>query len=300
MRLLPVLPAVLSLAALILAFLCLFAGSKPNFMESYSILTLNTSRIGQNLISASSSSSSNNPISSFFHNLTDPIVKGLENDLNNAAASFAKDLGLQDFYSAHLMDYCYGRYTPTTVPNATVTPHKNVTHCSNRTAMFAFDPTAALQKSLNDSGLDITLSQLNWPKDLEDGIKSLRVAVKGAFVLYCIGIGLCFLTILACAFWTSKCSDGGRGIAVVEIMVAFLAFLSLGIASAITTAVAVKGDKIIDKYGKPIGVSADRGNGFLGLTWAATVLMFLASILGCVGCFTKRNRRSVKPYGEKP
>jgi len=167
--------------------------------------------------------------------------------------------------------------------------------------MFAFDPTAALQKSLNESGVHITLADLKWPQDLEKGVKALSVAIKAAFVLYCIGIAFCFLTAVTSAFWTSNCSNGGKLTASLEIMMAFLAFLTLGIASAITTAVAVKGTNIIDKYGKPIGVSADRGNGFLGLTWAATAMMLLSSIVGCVGCFTKRNRKSVKRYdGEKP
>jgi hypothetical protein len=40
MRLLPIVPVLLSIAALILAFLCLFAGSKPGFMEDYSVLNV--------------------------------------------------------------------------------------------------------------------------------------------------------------------------------------------------------------------------------------------------------------------
>jgi len=201
------------------------------------------------------------------------------------------------------MDYCSGSYTPGPVPNATLKKskiHRNVTSCSNRTAMFSFDPTAALEKSLNDSGVPITLAQLNWPKDLEKGVRALRTAFKAAFVLYCVGIGFCFLTLIACTFWTSQCSDGGRGTAALEILLAALAFLTLGIASAIATAVGVKGNNIIDKYGKSIGVSADRGNGFMGLTWAATGLMVLAALVGCLGCCMKRNRKSVRPYGEKP
>jgi hypothetical protein len=159
--------------------------------------------------------------------------------------------------------------------------------------MFAFDPTAALQKSLNESGVSVTLADLDWPADLEKGISALKVAMKAAFVLYCIGIAFAFLTALAAVFWMIS---GGRMSASLEIFMAVMAFLMLGIASGITTAVAVKGNSVIDKYGKPIGVSADRGNGFLGLTWAATALMFVCSILGCVGCFTKRNRKSVKQY----
>lgn len=156
--------------------------------------------------------------------------------------------------------------------------------------MFAFDPTAALQRSLNESGVKITLEDLNWPEDLEKGISALRVAMKASFVLYCMGIAFCFLAALASTFWVSS---GGRATATLVIVLAVLTFLTLGIASAITTAVAVK---VIDKYGKPIGMSADRGNGFLGLTWAATALMFVSSILVCAGCFTRRDSKSRKQY----
>jgi len=165
--------------------------------------------------------------------------------------------------------------------------------------MFSFDPTAALQKSLNDSGAPITLTQLNWPKDLEHGIKALRTAFKAMFILYCVGIGFIFLTLIASAIWTFL-RDGGRGTAALEIALATLAWLCLGISSAIATAIGVKGDKIIDKYGKPIGVSADRGNGFLAMTWVATACMVLAALIGCAGCCLKRNRKTVRPYGEKP
>ncbi|TID16839.1 putative sur7 protein [Venturia nashicola] len=295
MRLLPIVPILLSIGALVLGFLCLFAGSKPNFMEGYSILTLNTSRIGHNVINTTSSSSGN-PFSALFHNLTDSRVNELKSDINNFATSLAKDLGLKDFYNVHMLDYCYGSFTPQAVPNATVKAskiHKNVTACSNRTAMYTFDPTAALEKSLNESGVSITLADLNWSADLEKGIKALRIAAKVAFVAYCIGIAFAFLTILAAAFWMFS---GGRLSASVEIFTAVMAFTTLGIATAITTVVAVQGNSVIDKYGEPIGVSADRGTGFLGLTWAATGLMFICSILGCAGCFRSRKRESVKQY----
>jgi hypothetical protein len=260
---------------------------------------LNVSRIGRNLLSQSSTST--DPLTSFLHNLTDPILKPLENDLNNLATSLAKDLGLKDFYSVHLMDYCDGSYTPGPVPNATLKKSKidrNVTFCSNRTAMFTFDPTAVLQKSLNDSGLGITLTQLSWPDKIEEGIKDLRTAFKAAFILYCMGIGFAFLTLIASALWIGF--DVSRGTALIVIALATLAWMCLGIASAIMTAVGVKGEDIIDKYGKPIGVSADRGNGFIGLSWGATACMVLAGMVGCAGCFMRRKRTTVRPYGEKP
>ena len=46
-----------------------------------------------------------------------------------------------------------------------------------------------------------------------------------------------------------------------------MAFLTIGIASAVATAVIVKAVDALNKYGKDIGISATKGTTFLGLTW---------------------------------
>lgn len=42
MRISALIPVVLSIAALILSFLCLFAGSKKGFMDSYAVVTVSS------------------------------------------------------------------------------------------------------------------------------------------------------------------------------------------------------------------------------------------------------------------
>lgn len=76
-----------------------------------------------------------------------------------------------------------------------------------------------------------------------------------------------------------------------------LAFLTLGIASAIATAVIVKAVNAVNKYGKGIGIAATMGGKFLGMTWAATGVMLLASIVSIAQCCV--GRRKMKQYGEK-
>ncbi|KAK6443655.1 hypothetical protein LTR95_000482 [Oleoguttula sp. CCFEE 5521] len=49
-RLFLALPFILTAIAFLLSFLLVFAGSKPGMMEDYSVFTLNTSRIGENLL----------------------------------------------------------------------------------------------------------------------------------------------------------------------------------------------------------------------------------------------------------
>lgn len=44
------LPVLVTATALILSFLCVFAGNTPNFMSDYSVFTLNTTRLGQNAV----------------------------------------------------------------------------------------------------------------------------------------------------------------------------------------------------------------------------------------------------------
>ena len=75
-----------------------------------------------------------------------------------------------------------------------------------------------------------------------------------------------------------------------------IAFLALGIASAVSTVIAVKVVDAVNKYGNEIGVSAYRGNKFMAMTWAATAIMLLGSILWIIDCCVPRARRKQVTY----
>lgn len=291
MRLSALLPALCCTAALILSFLCLFAGHKKDFMEDYHLLTLNTSRIGEGVVNTTLGSS-DGPVSDLWN-----LVPGsIQDGVSEAAGRVTEKLGIEDFYSAHLLDYCYGQYTPAEAPNATLELgdiDKNVTGCSNRTAMFWFDPEEILERALNKSGVGVTLDDLEWPQDIQRGLDALRIVSVTSFVLYCISIALIFLTLVAAlpaVFATSRLT------ACLNLMVTILAFLAIGLASALVTAVIVKGSEVINQYGNDIGVEAHRGNKFLALTWAATALMFITLIAWSMElCFGHRKRQTYVP-----
>ncbi|KAK4507832.1 hypothetical protein PRZ48_001567 [Zasmidium cellare] len=294
MRFSALIPVVFITASFILAFLCLFAGSKQGFLEDYAVITWNTSRIGYDVLDNSDSSSSSSGLTSIIDNIGDEIGDSIEGAINDVA----QDLGIHDFYSAHLMNYCEGFYTPAAIPNATVSKsdiHKNVTACSNRTAMYNFDPQQIIQKELNNSvgsGVVNLVNDLNWPEDITNGIRALQVAAKAAFVLYCIAIGFIGVALILAVV---SIFFEGRLSALLNMLVDWLAFLVLGIASAIATAIAVKGASVINKYGDDIGVSAQQGNKFMILTWVATGLLLLASIVWCFDCIAGRRRRVAEP-----
>jgi SUR7/PalI family len=95
------------------------------------------------------------------------------------------------------MDYCDGYYEPNTTVTKQEHPSENVTHCSNRTALFHFDPTAIIESELAPG---INLTDIHWPSEIEDATKSVELASKVMFIFYCIGIGFAGLAVIG-AVW---------------------------------------------------------------------------------------------------
>ena len=231
----------------------------------------------------------------------DSFKNWMEDEIKDGINSLAQILGVHDFYSAHIMTFCEGYYLPGPVPNSTVkagTIHKNVTACSNKTAMFTFDPRKTLVTELNEStnGL-VDLSDLKWPEKVDDGLAALKAAQKAVFVLYCVSIALIFVAMIMAA---GSIFSSRRLIVAINCAIDSLAFIAIVIASALVTYIAEKATSVINKYGADIGVSADRGNKFLALTWAASAAMFIAVVLWIVAFFSgdKSGRASRKHRNE--
>lgn len=189
------------------------------------------------------------------------------------------------------MNYCEGYYSPIAVPNNTISKsdiNRNVTACANRTALFNYNPQQVLQRELNESGhSDIDLADLGWPDSVNKGFNTLRVTAKAMFVLYCIAIGFIGLALLA-AIASIFPRDPGRLVPLFNIVIDWLAFITMGIASAIATAIGAKGASIINKYGHEIGIAANKGTKFLILTWVATGLMRIGTFVWCFACISHR------------
>lgn len=140
-------PIICSLAATILAFLILFAGKSPNFMEDAHMIMLNTSSLGKNLVPTATSGGGDKPTttSDGCNGLPGFLAKGcsaatsavgsvatqaagvLSDVENDIADKLAAKLGIKQFYSLHVMDSCEGDFSP----NATATDAGyNVSSCT--------------------------------------------------------------------------------------------------------------------------------------------------------------------------
>ena len=128
---------------------------------------------------------------------------------------------------------------------------------------------------------------------MEKGIHTLRIAQKAAFLLYCISAGL---IILATAFSLLSFFVYGRLSAFIDILLWTLAFFAAVLASAITTAVAVKAAHVVNKHGEQIGVQATRGGRFMALTWVAAGLCALNVFVWVFECLRGKRRRNRESF----
>jgi hypothetical protein len=257
-----IVPLLFTLVAFILTLLCIFAGSKPGYVANGDMLTLNTSMLGHTTLNTSKTSSS----------LINSIASTIKGDINDVITTVTKDLGIHDFYSAHVMNYCEGYYTPTAFANTTVQPSQNITKCSNQTRMFHFDPAAVIQSELKPG---VNLTSLKWPSAIEDGIHAIEVASKVMFVLYCMAAataGVAFLGAIA-GFLT-----GAKLIALANTLLCLIGFMASMVASAISTAIINNVVSTFNKHGNDIGIYAYKGMTFIGMTWAATILIILSAV----------------------
>jgi len=311
MRATALFPMACAIVAFILGMLCLFAGHKPGFMEDYHILTLNTSTLGHELVptptesgSSATPTSTSSSVGSFFSNLAQNITDEIDNiegeladDLNDVlgdlADKLAGELGIHQFYSLHLMDLCEGNYAPNATEKGA---HKNVTKCSNQTAMYHFDISKQISQELSIGKFNISLEDLGWSDKIQDGINDLNVAMDATFVLYAIAIasaGLAILTSLLAFFL-----HGSRLMSLGNWGLASLSFLTFLIASIIITMVQNKASHILNKYGNEIGLYAYKGGKYLILTWVSVAVMFLATAAWVVEfCVGRKNKK--REYTEK-
>lgn len=75
--------------------------------------------------------------------------------------------------------------------------------------------------------------------------------------------------------------------------------LALGIASAIASAIMSKIVNEVNKHGTDVGVTASKGKTFLGMTWAATGLMFVAAIAWIYEFVTFRRQQTTYVFEGK-
>ncbi|KAI3391145.1 hypothetical protein diail_7912 [Diaporthe ilicicola] len=314
------LPLIFSMAAFALALVALLAGKDPGMLEEYHIVLFNTSTLGHDFISnlvngdsdeTSSKSATTTPtptstsdgggIGGFFSSLkasATAIAGSLESEAasilddigNDVADKLANELGIEQFYSLHVMDMCEGNYAPNaTAPNA----WQNTTNCTTPLDFSYMNISAMLDKQLSVGPFNISLSDLGITEDLQDKLNDLPKLFQALAVMYILGVAFSGLAILGSAAGLFIIPSGGRKIPLVNFLVAALAMLFLLVGSLLTTVGGKKVKEEIQKRGgDDIGLEMELGSNFMALTWAAFALMTLATFYWIYETFAVHRSRS--------
>ncbi|KAI9657752.1 MAG: hypothetical protein M1821_002928 [Bathelium mastoideum] len=206
-----------------------------------------TSRVGSDI------SSETSKIASEATSAIGALPSEFEAELNKEFMKLKTDLDMPDWYSVHLLDYCQGYYSPNSSDQTNSTIHgipapvypgqkvtKQVISCTKHTLLSDFDPKTALLI-------------VYWIAVVFIGL-SLILSFISAFSLGWVGP---FLNV-----WLS-----------------LGAFFFIGVASALTTGIAVGAAKLITALGNDFGLAAYQGDNFFKLTWTPTALMLLNAII---------------------
>lgn len=158
----------LSLVALILSMLCLFAGHTRGFIEDGQILTITISPVGKERLWNLTTSDPDNTDSQF--------------------DSLTSQVGINDWYSLYVMNYCTGSYANST--------SEATESCSEAVPFFSFNPIQLIRPQINGStgfsigGLSagVSISASGWPSQIDDVSGKIESGYKAMFFMLCLGI----------------------------------------------------------------------------------------------------------------
>ncbi|KAI2606710.1 hypothetical protein GGR54DRAFT_620410 [Hypoxylon sp. NC1633] len=303
-----IIPLILSLAGFVLAMLALFAGtgSQQQALEDYHFIAINMSNFGHNLVPTATSSGSQPTATG--DSLWDQIEDGLEdigsditdelNDIeNDIADQLARDLGISQWYSLHIMTACEGNFAPNaTSPGAWY----NTTNCTAQSPGVHFNLTDIIQREIDEGPLHINASDIPIPDSIQETINYVNSFLLAAFILYVLGAGFAGLSFLSCIVVLTVSRGGiGRGLILFNIVLTALATIALAVGSAIATAISKRGVSEINSRGQEAGISAIEGTKFMIISWVSFAVMFVALLCWSVMCCYPRRRSRSTTYVDK-
>ena len=328
-QLIAILPAIVVSIALLLAFLCVFAGHKPGMMEDYAVFTLNTSRIFQN-----TRQDLDGKIMGL-HFKRDVELPAPTVTITTAPTTMItmapRDLGseldsLAGAASSGLQSAGSGAHGAVTSAESAIASHATsiesavASHATSALASAetkivqlvdkAFDGiidelhikdfysihmmTSCSGEYLTKDGQNITVGSSGAP---ENGTTHKHIDVCEAnsainplsLTKIIYWAGIIFTALAVALGWTGILLKS-RKIALFNVAATLPAFLFIGLGSAITHGIAVGAAKLVNFVGADIGIAGYAGGKFIALTWTTTVLLLLNLILWSL-LFVQRGRQ---------
>ncbi|KAL8880000.1 MAG: hypothetical protein Q9192_008113, partial [Flavoplaca navasiana] len=218
-------------------------------------------------------------------------AKDVKNKAKNATAKIVSTfinetidtLGIQDFYQAHLLTYCEGLYTNRG-------GKRNITYCSNGNPNRLNDSSVGVNTRKDDGPFGF-INELHLPDPVSSAMKAVTLLTKLIAVLYGLGLFLLLVSILACApsivsSFTSL-AGGSTRLRKVSLGATITAFLCLLLGTILANFLSTKITGFFASN-EGMGIQADAGENFLGVSIAALVFTGIAITVAAVDLMTGR------------
>jgi hypothetical protein len=315
LRLFIALPIILTGIALILSILCVYAGSKPGMMDNYAVFTLNTSRLGENVLA----------------------------DIDTGIKSLGNDLKLDKREVVLTATAPVALITPAPTTMLTVVPRNILSDAESKlsskassaksnVSSKAASATSAAKGAVNSGisslqdkiielvnkafhaaidGLDLhditavhissSCSGTYVYKDGKDytagdtkNLDKLRPHIDSCAshsavnpfqlvrIIYWIGVVFSAVALILGLAGVIKTT---KKMALINIFGTLPAVIFMGLASAVTHGMAVGAAHLVTFIGDKIGVTGVAGQKFVQLTWATTILLLVNLCLWAVVFF---------------
>ncbi|KAH8895217.1 hypothetical protein GQ53DRAFT_641962 [Thozetella sp. PMI_491] len=301
-----ILPVAASLAAFVLVLLALFSGlGQPVFIEDLSIIRVNTSSLGKNLLTDSSNapSTTSNQFCRdgsgfrFGHGcasataaVATAIASALGDVEDNVADELAKALGIKQFYSLHTMNACEGYFAPNATANGA---SLNVTSCTS--PFSGYNVTATIDYELSVGPLKLRLADLGF-NDPQQQLNTLYRLFEAFGIVFLVGVALVGLSFSASAASFVLIPHQERAALLANVILSAASMIILSIAATGLTVSAYVGASKITEKGSDLGVYAEAGRVFTAVVWAAVGLMIVTFTYWVV---RRRRFKKGKPINAK-
>ncbi|OJD37897.1 sur7 protein [Diplodia corticola] len=270
MRVFSIVAMICTAAAVILSMLSLFAGWQPNFIEDADIMVLDISKL--------------------LRNQTAQETAITYEQSGNIGASGTMLADSNEWYSVHMMNYCFGNYTSGS--------SRSLSGCSKSTAFFSINPIS-LASSKSAGPFEVSFSQT-----ITDVGGKIENAYQAVFFFLCTGIaatGLCFIFGTIVAIVDASRFTHGTRVSLVNLVLSgvksshapctkdvFTAFLGLGLSCGVVTGVLVETVEKVNGLGADVGISAARGDKFLWMAWSSAALMLVVTVVWFMDYYVER------------
>jgi hypothetical protein len=241
-------PLLLAIASTILGLLFTIPGGNKAVLEDLWFVQVNTSQV---------------------------TVPNLPSEVSSLATSITKDLGVSEFYTSSLYQFCQGNYNSD--------GSLNFTNCSTPSLSYYFNPVTILEDDILKN-----LIQVPVPSELTDALSKIQTFSKGLFIGYIGGtassaIGVFTGLFAFCSRWGSACT----------IIFGIIATILYIVAAAIATVMFQMVISAANSYTEQYGISSSMGTTALALSWAAAAVSLLSVLLWFMTCCccTGRSKR---------